>query len=475
VTPGRAAFGWAQRAGPYGRVGHTPTSHGATIPGVAHLDETMNGTLGHFWTELTDVYNYNRSNDGYVRLVDDAIFHIDTLRTKQHLAEFGTNEARPSSPAAVYAMTGAIPSLFFDSAGISRQNIMGDAASTQNIRMRGVVTGVPLDNIADSKFVSVEVSIPEVTRWSGLLGVTEKFERGRRGGPNSWSAKTRHFDPIEVEIRRGHKLVLSTTWSVEGPPDRRIIRSPLEIGSMSERALPWHEHLRPLVAVQDLINLAYEGFVPVEQARVHFKYKDGTRPLIGPAMWNSRLMAVHKGVQKPKSMTEFPMFYLAQLKGAVGLRNWIRLERKHSRATGPVTKRYRFGTSGAEVRLAEVAMGIEYWTAAHRRTAQWTKQQGNKEPLPAALGRYVGPAFAEFVGDLDVWSQKFWDTYTSLKHVPNYEYDVYEIVALANSGALRLQGALLNRVALNKRLMKALCDSYRTYNLRQMIQEVVSR
>jgi len=49
----------------------------------------MNGTLGHFWTELTDVYNFDRSNDGYVRLVDDTIFHIDTLRTKQYLAEFG--------------------------------------------------------------------------------------------------------------------------------------------------------------------------------------------------------------------------------------------------------------------------------------------------------------------------------------------------------------------------------------------------
>jgi len=257
----------------------------------------MNGTLGHFWTELTDVYNFDRSKDGYVRLVDDTIFHIDTLRTKQYLAEFGTNEERRTSPAAVYAMTGTTPSLFFDFAGISRNDVWGDAASTQNLRMRGVVTGAPVDNIVDGRFVSVEVSIPEVTRWSGLIGVTEKLEPGVGGQPNSWSAKTRHFDPIEVEIRRGHKLVLSTTWSVEGPADKRTLRSPLEIRSISERPLPWHEHLRPLVAVQDLINLAYEGFVPAEQATVHFKYEDGARPLRGPQMWNSRLMTVPKGVQ----------------------------------------------------------------------------------------------------------------------------------------------------------------------------------
>jgi hypothetical protein len=442
---------------------------------VEHLEETMKGTLGHFWTDVNDAYNYSNANDGYVRLVEDSVFHIDTLRTRQYLAAFGTNEPYLVNPAAVYAITAAAPAVFFDSAGISRENVWGDGASTQNIRMRGVVTGVPLDNIVDSKFVRVEVSIPEVTRWSGLIGMTEKYEIGRQGRGNSWSAQTQHFDPIEVEIRRGHKLVLTTTWSVEGPPDKRIVRSPLEIGSISERPLRWQEHLRPLMAVQDLINLAYQGFVPAEQANVQFKYKDGNPPLGGPEMWNSRLMAVPTSVRKPKSMTEFPMFYLAHLKGAVGLRNWIRLDRKHSRATGPVTKRYRYGARDAEVRLTEVAMGIEYWTAAHRRTAKWTQPKRRKEPLPAALGRYVGPSFAEFVGDLDIWSRKFWDTYTSLKHVPSYEYDLYEVSTLADSGALLLQGALLNRVALNKRLMAFICDSHRTQNLREMTREVVNR
>lgn len=440
-----------------------------------HLQDTMNGTIGHFWTDLSDAYNWDDSTDGYVRLVDNADFHIDTLRTKQYLAEFGADQVLRARPAAVYAVTEISPAIFFDFAGISRNNVWGDAASTQKVRMRGVVAPVPLDNIGDSRFTSVEMTIPEVPRWSGLVGIAEKLERGRNGRIKNWSAKTRNFAPIEVAIRRGHKLVLSTTWSVHGPDDRRTLSAPLEIGSIGDRPLPWREHLQALMAIQDLINLAYEGFVPAEQATVHFNYKDGARPLRGPQMWNSRLMAIPKGSQKPKSMTEFPMFYLAHIKGAVGLRNWIRLDRKYPRATGPVTKRYRFGTTGAEVRLIEVALGLEYWTAAHRRSAQWTKPKRPKEPLPAALGRYVGPAFADFVGDLDVWSKKFWETYTSLKHVPNYEYDVYDVVALANSGALLLQGALLNRVAGNKQVMKALCDSHRTYNLRQHVQDVVNR
>jgi hypothetical protein len=289
--------------------------------------------------------------------------------------------------------------MFFDLAGVSQNNVMGQRASTQNIRMRVLVTRVPLDDIEDGRFTTVEMTIPEVTRWSGLIGVLEKVDRhDDTGRAKSWEAKTRDVKPLEIRLRRNQKLVLSTTWSVEGPTDKRILSTPLEIGSISDRPLPWHEHVQALMAVQDLINLAYEGFVPAEKAAVHFKYKSGEPPLQTPEMWNSRLMAVPRGVQKPESMTEFPMFYLAHIGGVRGLRNWIRLDRQHSRATGPVASKYRYGANLPEVRLIQIALGIEYWTAAHRRTAQWTKPKRRKEPLPAALGRYVGPAFAEFVG-----------------------------------------------------------------------------
>jgi len=84
----------------------------------------------------------------------------------------------------------------------------------------------------------------------------------------------------------------SETWSVEGSKDRRILAIPLEIGSIGDRPLNWRDHLRPLMVVQDLINLAYEGCVPAENATVHFKYKNDERPLQNPEMWNSGLMAV---------------------------------------------------------------------------------------------------------------------------------------------------------------------------------------
>ena len=65
---------------------------------------------------------------------------------------------------------------------------------------------------------------------------------------------------------------------------------------------------------------------------------------------------------KPKSMTEIPLFYLGHIGGVRGLRNWIRLDNQHARATGPITNAYRYGTTGVEIHLIEIATGMEYWT-----------------------------------------------------------------------------------------------------------------
>lgn len=169
-------------------------------------------------------------------------------------------------------------------------------------------------------------------------------------------------------------------------------------------------------------------------------------------------------------MTEVPLFYLGHIGGVRGLRNWIRLDRDHARATGPITNAYRYGSTGVEVHLIEIATGMEYWTKVHReRGRAWAEPRRitrrTWEPLPMAIARHVGPAFAEFVGDLDQWSQRFWDTYNSLKHAPNYEYDLAELQLLSDTGELLLLGALLNKVAGNKVPMKVLCNSHRTHTL----------
>ncbi len=377
-------------------------------------------------------------------------------------------------------MTASARAMFFDVAGISRSTVMGQRASTQTLRTRGVVVNVPFTDLRDSNFKVVEVWMPEVTLWSGLEGVSEHVRAYDDGRPKRYEATTIDVEPFEIEIRRGLNLTLDTTWSVEGPADKRLLRTPLVVRTSSTSSRPWQQHLVPHIAVQDLINLAYEGFVPAEYGTVQFDYRDDGEPRETPQMWNSRLMAVSDGIPRPGSMTEFPLFHLNHIGGVRGVRNWIRIDQEFPRATGPITNIYRYGARGAEVRLIEIALGLEYWTKAHRQLGRTWAQPRRRtkkinEPLPMSVGRFVGPAFSEFVGDLDKWSDRFWDTYNNLKHAPSFEYNPHEVQVLGDTGALLLLGALLNRAAQNRVPMKVLCQSHRTESLKQNVRQLLSR
>lgn len=449
---------------------------------VDRVQDTSDGAMGHFWVNLADVYDLDKSTDGYVRLSDDNFFHISTLRTREYVNELGRNHNRLPWPDAIYAMTNSTRAIFFDIAGVSQSNVMGQRASTQTIRTRGVVVNVPFAALKDDKFLAVELEIPQVTRWAGLTSIRETLSPAEAGGSKQYRAETVDVQPLELDVRRGFKLKLDSTWHVDGPDDKRTINAPLVVGTSSRTPRKWHDHLVPLLSVQDLINLAHDGFVPAERATVEFQIEDDGQPRESSELWNSRLMALPRqgGVGRPNSMTEVPLFYLSQIGGVRGLRNWIRLDQQHPRATGPLTSTYRYGASGPEVRLVEIALGLEYWTNLHngRLKRAWAKprKRGRRnEPLPMALGRYVGPAFTDFVGgDLGAWADAFWGHYNSLKHAPNFEYDPDEVKTLAESGGLLLLGGLLNRVAGSRVPMTVLARSVRTQRLKQRIQELIA-
>lgn len=450
---------------------------------VDRLRETFDGTLGHFWFDHADLYNLDISTDGYVRLANDNLFHVSSLRTREFDNAVGHNQERLPLPSAIYAMTSSTRAIFFDIAGVSQANVMGQRASTQTVRTRGVVVNVPFSALKDDRFLAVELEIPEVTRWAGLTSMHETVTTSASTGSRIFRAETVDVEPLKLDIRRGFTLTLDSTWHVDGPDDKRTINAPLVVGTSSRTPRDWRDHLVPLLSVQDLISLAHEGFVPAERATVQFQIEDDGYPRETSELWNSRLMALpqHSAARRPESMTKVPLFYLSQIGGVKGLRNWIRLDQQHPRATGPLTNAYRYGASGAEVNLIEIALGLEYWTNLHsghlnRAWAKPRKKGKKKEPLPMAVGRYVGPAFADFVGgNLEAWADLFWRSYNSLKHAPNFEYDPWEVATLADTGRLLLMGALLNRVAGSRVPMKALTSSVRTQQLKRRIQELIAK
>lgn len=445
------------------------------------LRETIDGSLGHFWLKREDLFNLDKSSDGYVQLADDDLFHIDTLRTREFNRGFGSDQERLPRPEVIYGLTASTRAVFFDIAGVRQNNVMGQRASTQTVRSRGVIVNVPFTVLKNDKFLGVELEIPQVTRWAGLTSIREEIVPPTENSGKQYKAETVDVEPLQLDVRPGFSLKLDSTWHVDGPDDKRTIDAPLVIGTSSRTPRHWRDHLVPLISVQDLISLAHEGFVPAQRATVEFDVRNDGQPRETPELWNSRLMTLPRkgGVMAPKSMTEVPLFYLGHIGGVQGLRNWIRLDRQHPRATGPLTSAYRYGQSGVEVHLIEIALGLEYWTRFHneqlKRTWAKPRKRGNKnEPLPMAIGRHVGPAFTEFVGgNLDAWVDLFWGTYNQLKHTPTFEYDPYEVQTLGDTGALLLLGVLLNRISGNRNPIRAITSSHRTQRLKERVQQLV--
>lgn len=221
--------------------------------------------------------------------------------------------------------------------------------------------------------------------------------------------------------------------------------------------------------------MAYQGFVvaDVGTADVEVKQED---PLGRSAeLWLGPLMTVPPGSKAPKSMNEFPVFNLQDIGGVRGVDAWAELTRKYGRATGPISKIYRYGSGLAvETRCMEIAAAIDYWSEIHRRAgAVWAAKTNGT--LTQVLAKFVGPAFEEFVGDIQVWSKIFRDTYNRIKHEPVFSYDPEDVHTVTRSAEILLQSALLNRISRNKRMTRIVCESHRNYNIGMAVREIVER
>jgi hypothetical protein len=436
----------------------------------------MSGAAGYFWDYVPRELDLETSLPGYVQLQDDGYFHIVVVTNHAKSATDWDGQDR-GYPNSIVGMTNVRGSLFFDFAGMSESNIIGATrASTRTFKARSSIVGISLHELKTDKIRSLSIRMPNLTKWSGLNHIKETFTKGDDQRIKSWTGGVDSSEPIFGELGNGLRLSVSTSWSVSGPSDNRIVSAPLVISTEAKRPRNWQDLIEPLIAVQDLINLAHKGHVVANGGTAILDVNPDYQPSSAPEFWSDRLMRLPKGSGAPTSMNEFPAFNLSHIGGMKGIRAWIRLDNDHPRATGPLVNTYRYGRSGVEMRLMEVALGIEYWTKANNRL-KWAKPAkigGRTEKLPNALARKVGRPFADFVGNPNIWSELFWDTYNSLKHAPNFQYDIDSIYYLGESGALLLEAALLNRVAGNSMPARAIFASHRNYRIGEQIAKLVS-
>lgn len=434
------------------------------------LEHTLQGTLANFLVDYDSSGIESNQVPGHVQLTDENNLLIDTIAPPK---DFSPSAAeRLPMPYAIPAFTTKTGALFMDFRRVRGNTIWGGSAvSTRSFNARFVAVHVDARELRSTGVTRLQAHFPGVTRWAGLQSITMTDEIGDDGKPVSVTATVRSLEGLHEPVGDGQSITLSTHWDVSGPDDRRVINAPVSFASRSETPLEWHEHLDALRAVQDLLSLAYEGFVVADGGVADFDITDDDRPRSTPRWWSSHLMTVPDGVDLPKSMNEFPVFGLGDIGGLPGVVRWIELNRSHPRATGPLTARYRLGGMALESQILNMGPAIEYWIAANRGDKQPWATKVNGEPLCSPLVRHVGDPFAEFVGDPVKWADKFWKIYTDLKHVPTATYDAYEAYLLAESAVVLLECALLNRVAATDQPAKAICESDRHYHLRENVQK----
>lgn len=325
-------------------------------------------------------------------------------------------------------------------------NFGGNRASVQFNAARTVIGDVPLDMLTGLGVLSLSVRFLGVTRWAGRSSLTETQERSPDGRARAWTTRVEGGEPERVRLRQGGRLVIAPDWLTDGTQDERVVLAPTKVTCEFTRPQDIWTVLQPLALVQDLLSFVHRGFVPAHSGAAEVAVSDPDSPRPPPTMWNGLLMEALPGVRLAASRSR-PLVSLHQIGGTRGLARWVQIGREHPRAIHPFVGVNRFGPATSETALRDVAAGIEYWVAVHRRTAAWAAKGAHAEIVAKHLGR----SFERWSGGSSAWAAGFWGANNELKHNPNVAHDPILLYDLAWSGQLVLAAAVLNEVAGTKR------------------------
>ncbi|CAL9444803.1 hypothetical protein [Streptomyces sp. enrichment culture] len=431
------------------------------------ISDISGGSVGYFWASHSKKIDFRRrSESGYLKLNPQGQVEIQTLEESPH--DSFASASSPGVPKSIFASTPMGGMLIVDVFRRASNIRWGGAkASTHSFFAHGAIMGVD-DAARDPRFSYASTFMPGIQDWAGVRTIEEQRQSNAANRMQSASIAVKSDPPQRVRLSASTTFELSWHWKISGPVDNKSIYAPVSLAVRSARPKSYRELMWPLHRVQDLICLAFGGFVAADGGRAYLAAEPD--PAASPTLWDGRFMTVPVGAKVPKSMTEIPLFSLGDIGGVEGIRRWVNIYQAYPRAVRPFVSRYRLGPVSPEVQLMEVAAGMEYWVASHRRTTKWAK---NKR-IPLALAERVGSPFGEWVKDPEKWDTAFWETYNSIKHEANYEPDRYMVSAMAQSGALLLASVILNRVAGNKGASKRIFRSHRTASLGEEVSEYVS-
>ncbi|WP_222870623.1 hypothetical protein [Micromonospora sp. MP36] len=435
------------------------------------MEQVRAGSVGYFSPLDALPHDFTRDRPGHIRWVEEeGLFRIDTLLG--NLKEVRDADSGPVP----HTLIGRTASSGIVATGVLRRNVLHNTArqrvSMATYRATTLMHGLDPGSLTKPGVTEVSIRIPGITNWAGVSALKESHSSNDDGRASSYSIEARAPEDVVLTLSKGRHLVLSAHWESTGPDDKRVIFAPIELSCRSNRPKEYYELREPLLRIQELVGLAYEGMITAESGTVNL-VADGSLSR-RTELWDSALMWRRPGTAAPRSMTEFPLFSLWHLGDAAGLRRWVRIWNTYGPAVRPLVDTLRIGEPSAPVRLMDIAAGIEHWVARHKRTTQWAQERF----VPYALAKHVGRGFGEFVGDPRAWADVFWNRYLDAKHYRSEKSSAYEddqaASLLAESGRVLLMCAVLNRVGNSKLPSRSILGSHRTHSLSRRIQELVS-
>lgn len=409
------------------------------------LDEVLSGALGFFWQSSGKSFPYVENAEerhGYVAL-REGLVRVHLLRDDP-MAYFS---ATGTVPDGLIAATEAGGVVVLDVASAGAANSFGGSRSSiDHYTAHTVVQASDALDATSARLTeaSVYFSGDALLVWSDLQAVDKRVDVDQSNRIERVQLDFVKVPTAYSRLTTNIEIYMGAYWSADQDPDAgHAIVTALELGARSSRPKRSADLLFPLTRCQDVLSLAFNGFLTAHRGRAQF---DGGSER--GHMWNSTLMPseIPSGVDAADRRSS-PIFSAADIGGVDGLRRWIQLYKRYPRALAPVVGRIRRGAASPETELTGVAVGLEQWCAKHRRHAAWPKRGDN----PAeAVGLHIGHDFAEWCGDTTKWAEAVWSHYNGLKHDPSFTYERRDVAILAESAYLLLVAALLNRAATTK-------------------------
>jgi hypothetical protein len=435
------------------------------------------GLLGTFWT-LGSVHSGRLKTEdglpGHIQLHNSSVV-VKVQRSPGDLTDLKNafdrtqSDQEPGPGRWLFGITEAGSVIIPSSQREARTISFGSRPEVQTYVASSVVAGVDPSVEFGPKVRELTVRLPN-PEWAGLNPLSETLHTDKVRGITGADIHLRTGIPVNCGTVNGFKIEIGGGWlhrpAAKRSPTQQIVG--LDVTTTTTRPRTLEEHLDVGLRIQDLMSIAYDGFLPAISARVQIEGASDARP----ALWNSELFE-----DEAPSDERRPFFMLNDLSPRA-LARWVNLTRRNAISADTIRVAYRARRAPSS-RIVELGAAIEQLVAqaknearlARRPAPRWTKvPRGDSGGAPGVLARHAGAPFREFVGDPTAWARMFLEAYNRAKHDPGPVPE--HLTLLTGSGQLLIATVLLNRAGRCHGASSKLLSDHRLDGLRQALHRL---